>query len=534
MPHLSRETSARHNRLLREPRIHYRDFFETTTIHGLADFHKSNDPILKAFWGLAITCAALMAGYGWYAVVAQYRASPVVVSYLAQEANSRRLPDIVVCPRARFNQSYFDRYKVSDGLVEYIQSVFELTTNYPLDSNETGLKANTDRLEKQLERKLKEIGRDVSQENFSLDQLIDAASFSCSDIIQYCLTVRGIKNCCENSTGVMTSIGKCYRIAGPLQHSSGYGFGVTIVADAPSKAQIPSGHLSAGDYRSEGISVKLMEQGKGLDFDLTFIPTGTHTLMPLRAVKYEFKNDPPRYECLQNGTTRLTSALECFDDCFFESGMRACNCTQVTRANSRISSCTPKKLYGCFLPSIRKEFHRDPNFYNRCRARCKSDCTYWEYQPTVSFAYFSLRGLEHHLPTNVTAEWNKRLVLDIFYEKLEYTLIKHFASMTPNSFIANLGGQLSLWIGGSVISLIQLLIFLCLYPCSRLKKHQRTSTSQDSSRRNSIDERINNHNDRQPESEQFVGLTFDCNFEEKYGLYHFEDSEKPKRRKSTE
>lgn len=60
---------------------------------------------------------------------------------------------------------------------------------------------------------------------------------------------------------------------------------MTIVIHVPG-----SEYLSPGknNLHNIGVSIKLAEAGKGLDFDLTFVPAGVHALMPLRATKYVF------------------------------------------------------------------------------------------------------------------------------------------------------------------------------------------------------------------------------------------------------
>lgn len=79
-------------------------------------------------------------------------------------------------------------------------------------------------------------------------------------------------------------------------------------------------------------------------------------------------------------------------------------------------------------------------------------------------------------------------------------------SMTANSFVAQIGGQVSLWIGGSIISVFQLLIYLIRYCCVCTKRRieqrrtkQSESTEAPSKRPKKIEkrkeERDNFHNE---------------------------------------
>ena len=57
---------------------------------------------------------------------------------------------------------------------------------------------------------------------------------------------------------------------------------------------------------NDGVSIKLAEQGMGVSYDLTFVPSGNHALVPLRATLYRFMHDPPRYEYM----TKVRSTTE--------------------------------------------------------------------------------------------------------------------------------------------------------------------------------------------------------------------------------
>lgn len=61
------------------------------------------------------------------------------------------------------------------------------------------------------------------------------------------------------------------------------------------------------------------------------------------------------------------------------------------------------------------------------------------------------------------AKMKHTIILDVYFEKLEYTMVKHYRAMSVHGFIANLGGHYSLWLGGSIITLVQFLVFVSRY-----------------------------------------------------------------------
>ena len=129
----------------------------------------------------------------------------------------------------------------------------------------------------------------------------------------------------------------------------------------------------------------------------------------------------------------------------------------------RYPVCTPQQLYECLIrETYRKaadytaEYHG--SIFNYCAEKCKHPCHYWEYYPTVTLTKFP--------STSILSKWLNRsnlhnyILLEVFYERLEYTTVKHLYSMSPQQFISNLGGQLGLWVGGSILTLTQIIMFL--------------------------------------------------------------------------
>lgn len=62
----------------------------------------------------------------------------------------------------------------------------------------------------------------------------------------------------------------------------GYGYGMSVVVSLPKKLY----SLAINNWLNDGIVVKLAEPNSGVDYDLTFVPVGTHALMPLKVSKF--------------------------------------------------------------------------------------------------------------------------------------------------------------------------------------------------------------------------------------------------------
>lgn len=109
--------------------------------------------------------------------------------------------------------------------------------------------------------------------------------------------------------------------------------------------------------------------------------------------------------------------------------------------------CRPAEILLCGYKALSQKMQNDSNFTVGCRSRCQGRCRYWQYHPTVSYANFPTENdmwlgdsrFEGFNEANVSRWRESEIILEIFFEKLEFTKIKHFPTMTLYNFVANLG-----------------------------------------------------------------------------------------------
>lgn len=73
-------------------------FLEKCTLHGIQEVFSAKTVCYKVFWAVSFTAALIAAGYGCVAIILEYLASPVVVSYFVNESENISLPDVLICP----------------------------------------------------------------------------------------------------------------------------------------------------------------------------------------------------------------------------------------------------------------------------------------------------------------------------------------------------------------------------------------------------------------------------------------------------
>ena len=162
----------------------------------------------------------------------------------------------------------------------------------------------------------------------------------------------------------------------------------------------------------------------------------------------------------------------CILNCMLDVGFKGCGCNFDTEP-----FCTLLDYYACVRGKIN-------NYFTECD--CLRPCKYTEYDtrlstlaiPTPSYInHATVFNLTH---TNAEDIRNNMINLKVFYPDLQTTTIKQNRAYTPYELISNLGGQLGLFLGASLISLSEIIEFILkslIYRCKRLIKPEKNAIS---------------------------------------------------------
>ncbi|CAI5455562.1 unnamed protein product [Caenorhabditis angaria] len=451
---------------------------ETSTLHGLRDVLLSSSGRLRSIWVIIVILAIVLTLHGCYQIILEFSNERIVVSYFIKEAPGLELPDIVVCPYNRFNSTFLREHGFDFKLAQYIEASYP--SNLPTIGSlkerwHEDILADVDQLDAQLEFVLEQLG------NISYVEFLHKASLRCEAFFD--------EHLCENISVVLTSAGACYRVQMDNQKVAGYGNGGSLVITLPEDEYNPG----LNNFPNEGVIIKLAEKNKGIDNDLTFVPSGVHAIMPLQGTEYDFMNSPPKYECNEDLYSNY-SRVWCFETCLIEEYEDICKCSPAPSQQPKYPKniCTAKQLYGCFL----KEHNGTTWNVEKCTKKCRAPCKSWTYGQKLSYSPFTRKKNWGELFGN--EEEFKRLqrtiILDVYYSTLDFTCIKHVVAMPLQSLIAQIGGQFSLWAGGSLISLCQIVIYLTrffLSKCEGRKAHNPKNKKKSTSSNNGTNETTN-------------------------------------------
>ena len=198
-------------------------------------------------------------------------------------------------------------------------------------------------------------------------------------------------------------------------------------------------------------------------------------------------NDDPQYSGYTlNG---------CLQDCYIKQVIEACNCKPhyagkyKPKETKNITECTVAHYIepGCkyAIPEIKKSIQPE-------NCTCLLPCQYKEYVKSTSYAQYPSeymsRNFQDYFPketeylkegmpedeytgfsaSGIEGKLRENLIyLDIYFDDLKYELAEENKADKEASLISDVGGQLGLWLGCSILTLVE--IFYCC--CVVMPKH---------------------------------------------------------------
>lgn len=150
------------------------------------------------------------------------------------------------------------------------------------------------------------------------------------------------------------------------------------------------------------------------------------------------------------------SQQACLNSCLGLSQWFQCNCSE----NAYPSSGKPCDIFDSqTLTCLRKVKFLFNNDRLKCLHDCRQSCTEEVIQKTISSSQWPSKAHQKYLITQGQAknESDSALLLNIFYNELNYEKIEEEYSYGSINLLADIGGQLGLWIGISVITCCEVL-----------------------------------------------------------------------------
>ncbi|KAF8368805.1 acd-1 [Pristionchus pacificus] len=455
-------------------------FVGITSMHGVLRIYKSKG-WSAWLWGTLYAICGFLLLWQTINLILLFTAKPTV-SFLITEQGIT-FPKITVCNFNPIRKSFILKINetgdFSDALLSYLmQSNSDVLAIYG-NANETKLMSDDADLKAYMER----------HPNFNINEFFYNAGFSCDDVMKLCFFGGRSFDCCGYSTPVLTSLGRCHVINlrdSPYewmrkQTEEGVDSGLQIILDTHLEEQFDgigsdpdpvfSNQFENGfRYYVSEPDVSTYKTAQGISVSPGFciysaLSPKSYTLLDQHSWGNCTHGWPEGYT---GGVTQMKySASDCLSKCKARFYHDHCGCSPfVYNIDTEFPSCTPLETYECTKQYIvvnkdetSEEFH-----WPKCE-ECVVECERWEFNAANSygngFSNGALRWLNQYNPEWTTPHIRANfLTINIFFRDMSYTEYKQVQAMSMTELMSDMGGNMGLFWGMSVLTLAESLIYI--------------------------------------------------------------------------
>ncbi|KAM9444095.1 acid-sensing ion channel 1B isoform 1-T1 [Clarias gariepinus] len=296
----------------------------------------------------------------------------------------------------------------------------------------------------------------------------------------------------EHWKEIFTRYGKCYTFNSgddgqPLRITTkgGMGNGLELMLDIQQDEYLPVWGETDETSFEAGIKVQIHTQDEPPFIDqLGFgVAPGFQTFVSCQEQRLTYLPPPwgdCRSEPMDSDFFTTYSITACRIDCETRYLVENCNCRMVHMPGDA-PYCTPEQYKECADPALDFLVERDNDY-----CVCETPCNMTRYGKELSFVKIPSKASAKYLAKkfNKTEQYiaDNILVLDIFFEALNYETIEQKKAYELPGLLGDIGGQMGLFIGASILTILELFDYLYevikykLCRC-RKKNHKRSNNN---------------------------------------------------------
>ncbi|XP_016379411.1 acid-sensing ion channel 1-like isoform X2 [Sinocyclocheilus rhinocerous] len=418
-------------------------FGANCTLHGLSHiFLPGGVTVRRLLWAAAFLSSLSIFLYQVAGAIMDYLSYPHVTILDEMDSPVMYFPAITMCNYNSFRRSKMIRNDLfwMAGLLGVEQNLSEGLPLSPPPDYQLNTTEMIDRLGHQLE-----------------DMLLDCR-------------FRG-ENCThKNFTPIYTRYGKCYTFNSGLDGNpllttlkGGTGNGLEIMLDIQQDEYLPVwGDTDETSYEA-GIKVQIHSQDEPPFIDqLGFgVAPGFQTFVSCQQQLLQYLPPPwgdCRSEPMDSEYFSTYSITACRIDCETRYLLENCNCRMVHMPGTS-TVCTPEQYKDCADPALDFLVEKDNDY-----CVCETPCNMTRYGKELSMVKIPSKASAKYLAKkfNKTEQYiaDNILVLDIFFEALNYEKIEQKKAYEVAGLLGDIGGQMGLFIGASILTILEIFDYL--------------------------------------------------------------------------
>ncbi|XP_057178167.1 acid-sensing ion channel 1C isoform X1 [Triplophysa rosa] len=441
-------------------------FVLKTKVHGLKHaFSPHKSKIQRLLWLLALfVCFGLLFTWSWNRIL--YLLSyPAVTKIYMVWARSMTFPAVTFC-----NQNLFRVSRLTNADLYYSGYWMDIMhLNHTLNRQSVSMLKHSRHKERLLH--LLDFSNFTPPPNVQLNtsEMIDRLGHQLEDMLLEC-KFRGEKCTYRNFTPIYTRYGKCYTFNSGLDGNpllttlkGGTGNGLEIMLDIQQDEYLPVwGDTDETSYEA-GIKVQIHSQDEPPFIDqLGFgVAPGFQTFVSCQQQLLQYLPPPwgdCRSDAMDSEYFSTYSITACRIDCETRYLLENCNCRMVHMPGTS-TVCTPEQYKDCADPALDFLVEKDNNY-----CVCETPCNMTRYGKELSMVKIPSKASAKYLAKkfNKTEQYisDNILVLDIFFEALNYEKIEQKKAYEVAGLLGDIGGQMGLFIGASVLTILEIFDYL--------------------------------------------------------------------------
>ncbi|XP_077581406.1 acid-sensing ion channel 1C isoform X5 [Stigmatopora nigra] len=455
-------------------------FANISTLHGMSHIFAYGHMTFRRFlWSLSFLGSLCLLLLVCMDRVSYYFEYPHVTKLDEVAATNLTFPAITFCNLNEFRFSKITR----NDLYHVGELLALLNNNYQI--------ANPHLAEPEVLAALKEKAnfQNFKPKLFNMTDFYNRTGHDIGDMLLQC-TFRGEECYSVNFTTIYTRYGKCYTFNSGLDGNpllttlkGGTGNGLEIMLDIQQDEYLPVwGDTDETSYEA-GIKVQLHAQSEPpFLHQLGFgVAPGFQTFVSTQEQRLQYL-PPPWGDCkstaIDSEYFSTYSITACRIDCETRYLLENCNCRMVHMPGTS-TVCTPEQYKDCADPALDFLVEKDNDY-----CVCETPCNMTRYGKELSMVKIPSKASAKYLAKkfNKTEQYigENLLVLDIFFEALNYEKIEQKKAYEIAGLLGDIGGQMGLFIGASVLTILEIFDYLyevfkdkVLGYCMRKKRPQR-------------------------------------------------------------
>uniref|UniRef100_A0A8C4RXT8 Acid-sensing ion channel 1-like n=1 Tax=Erpetoichthys calabaricus TaxID=27687 RepID=A0A8C4RXT8_ERPCA len=432
-------------------------FLDGCTLHGANHIFVKDKKfrVRQGLWALAFLFSLSMFLYQVVDRVMLYLTYPHITALDELDTPIMTFPTITLCNMNSYRRSQltFNDLLTMKELLGYTEDMvpgFELAKTTGPDNAAFEMIQFMDRAGHQIDEMLLECkyrGKDCGPENFMKVSTVSS-----------------------EPNPIFTRYGKCYTFNSGLDNKpllmtvkGGMGNGLELMLDIQQDEYLPVWGETDETSFEAGIKVQIHSQTEPPFIDqLGFgVAPGFQTFVSCQEQRLTYL-PPPWGDCKASAINSdffdTYSITACRIDCETRYLVENCNCRMVHMPGDA-PYCTPEQYKECADPALDFLVEKDNDY-----CVCETPCNLTRYNKELSFVKIPSKASAKYLAKkfNKSEQYISEniLVLDIFFEALNYETIEQKKAYEVAGLLGDIGGQMGLFIGASILTILELFDYL--------------------------------------------------------------------------